>query len=405
MTRLHFEIAQRYLVGKKSTNLINIITGICIFGIAIGTAALLLILSVFNGLENLLVSLTNPFNPDLKVTPIEGKFFEVSDKQLKDIKNIEGLLFISKSIEEVALFEYKGTQEIGVIKGVDEFYKDVVQLDTSINFGTYQLKKGDINFCVVESGIQNKLSMNIDNSLSPVKGFMPLKKKAFPGAKEFKTIEMYPSGVFSSSSDEGDQKIISNLETVQQLVQVGSKISALEIKTDNNVSKASIKKSVAEILGTNFKVKDRYQQDELTLKMVSIEKWIAFLITGITLVLIFFNLIGAIWMIVLDKQKDISILRSFGFTSSNIKQLFVSLGVIITGIGLIIGFVLALFIYFLQKKFGLIAFPDSFLIDAYPVQIRYLDFIFVSLAVLLIGFLASFLPSIRASKLKMSLKA
>jgi len=405
MSNINFSIAKRYLFGKKSTNLINIITGISIFGIAVGTAALILILSVFNGLENVLTSLFNPYNPDLKVTPIEGKFFSVSDLQLKEISAIDGIQSVSRTLEEVCLFEYKGSQEIGIIKGVDEGYVNVTRLDTSIRYGRYRLSDNGVFYGVVEEGIRNKLALNIDNSLTPIMAFMPMRKNKSAGTKEFISKSLYPSGVFSKTHEDSGQYVITSIDLARALLQQESQLSTLELKLSEDANETSIKKAIAEIIGPSVIIKNKYEQDSQTLKMIAIEKWIGFLITGLTLFLIAFNLVGALWMIVLDKKKDMTIFKSFGYTNQNIRNLIMTLGLLITTIGIILGFIVGLSLYFAQKEFGLIGMPDGLMIEAYPVQLKLSDFIIVTLSVFIIGLLASLLPSFKASSLPIDLKS
>ena len=395
MSSLTTDIARRYLFGKKSTNSINIITGISILGISIGSAALILILSVFNGFEGLLSGLFNAFNPDIKVVPIEGKYFEASDDLIKKISEVEGVVAVSRTIEEVALFEYKGIQEIGMIKGVDEAYKDVTRLDSLALDGTYRLKKDNINYGFIGIGLRNKLSINIDDKLTPLTVYMPTKKRKLMGAKEFNSKNIYPAGIFSVKSDSDYQYLLTSLEMVSRLLEKPDQVSALEIKVSNPSN--SINNKLSSLLTSNLQVKDRYLQDETFLKVMRIEKWISFLITGLTMLLIAFNLLGALWMIVLDKRKDISVLRALGLNSKDINRLFIKLGLLITVLGIILGFVIALFLYYLQKEYGLIGVPSGFLMDSYPVKLKGLDFTLVTATVLFIGWLASILPAKKAS--------
>ena len=394
MASLTTDIARRYLFGKKSTNSINIITGISILGISIGSAALILILSVFNGFEGLLSGLFNAFNPDIKVVPVEGKYFEASDELVKQISEIEGVQAVSRTIEEVALFEYRGIQEIGMIKGVDDAYKEVTRLDSLALDGTYKLKKDNINYGFVGIGLRNKLSINIDDKLNPLTVYMPTKKQKMMGAKEFNSRTIYPAGIFSVKSDSDYQYLITSLNMVTELLEKPNQVSALEIKSNNS---KSVTQTLSTIISSDLQVKDRYLQDETFLKVMRIEKWISFLITGLTMLLIAFNLLGALWMIVLDKRKDISVLKALGFTGKDVKRLFIKLGLLITVLGILLGFIIALFLYFLQKEYGLIGVPSGFLMDSYPIKLKSLDFLLVTLTVLFIGWMASILPAKKAS--------
>ena len=404
MSSLSLDIARRYLFGKKSTNSINIITAISVFGISIGTAALILILSVFNGFEGLISSLFNAFNPDLKIEAREGKFFSIDSSTIFNLREIDGIQFVSKSIEEVALFEYKGVQEIGIIKGVDQEFQKATSLDSFIINGDYFLEDNGIQYGVIGAGMRNKLSLNIDDRLSPVSVYMPLKKKQLFGTKEYKIMDLYPGGIFNVQSDNDFQYIISSIDFASRLLDEKNIYSALELKIDPLKEKKLVKE-ISELIGPDLVVKNRYQQDESYLKVMEVEKWISFLITGFTMLLIAFNLVGALWMIVLDKKKDIAILKSMGYTDKQIKSIFIRLGALISSLGIIIGILIALIFYYVQKKFGIISVPSGFLIDAYPVQLKMLDFIVVILTVLAIGWLASILPSVKASRSKMVLRS
>ncbi len=398
MASLTIDIARRYLFSKKSTNSINIITGISILGISIGTTALLLILSVFNGFEGLLSGLFDAFNPDIKIVPKEGKFFPVNEEDLLELSQITGVDAVSLTIEEVALFEYKGVQEIGMIKGVDQSYLKVTRLDTLLVDGSYKTKEGNTHFAMVGVGMKNKLSLNVSDKLTPMTVYMPAKRKSMLGSKDFITRSLYPVGVFSVRSESDYQYILTSYDLASNLLDKGGQASYLEIKKSPTVSDTDLKASLTKILGSDLDYKNRYEQDESTLKVMQVEKWISFLITGLTMLLIAFNLLGALWMIGLDKKKDISVLKALGFESKDVRRLFIQLGAMITLIGIFAGFILALIFYFIQKKFGIIGVPSGFLMDAYPIQLRAGDFIIVALTVLLIGILAAILPAVKASK-------
>lgn len=406
MSFLSFDIARRYLYGKKSTSSINLITGISIFGISIGTAALILILSVFNGLEGLLSGLFNAFNPDFRVTPIEGKFFQPEENVFEELINLPGILAVSKTIEEVALLEYKDSKEIGLIKGVDENYIEVTGLDSLVLKGRYSLKNNQINYAIVGLGLRNKLGLNLEERITPVTVYMPKKSKSIVVSKDFKSKDVYPSGIFSVKSETDYQYMITNLDFVTGLLNQKDKVSALEIKydTDSGLRKSEVKTKISQLMGEKFTVKNRYEQDEAYLKVMAIEKWFTFLITGLTMVLIAFNLIGALWMIVLEKEKDIAVLKSMGYSNSSIKSLFLILGFLITIVGIVLGFIISLIAYYLQKEYGLIGFSDGFMIDAYPIKLKVSDFILSTCTVLFIGLLASILPSLKASTIQTHLK-
>lgn len=396
---LPFQIARRYLFGKKTSSAINLITGISVLGISIGTAALILILSVFNGFEGLIAGLLNDFNPDLKVTPIEGKYFEISDDDLATLKSTEGVETISRTLEEIAFFEYKGSQIVGAVKGVDEYFLEVSQIDSAIHFGQYTLKDNGINYGVVGARLYNQLSINQRDALTPVKIHMPVKKKKGLIKKDYKTLSIYPSAVFSVQSEKEDQYMITSLAFASKLLDKKNEISAIEIKMDGSVVESTVRNDILSLLGKEVEIKNRYEQDEAFLKLMNIEKWISFLITSLTLFIVAFNLVGSLWMIVLDKKKDISILKTLGFNPGDIKRIFINEGLLITGLGIIIGISLAITLYLLQIYFGIVPVPEGFIIDAYPIRLKITDFLIVIITVFIIGYLASILPSNRAARI------
>lgn len=399
------DIARRYLLGKKSNNAINIITWISILGITIGTAALILILSVFNGFEALLTSMFDSFNPDMKVMPVTGKTFSIEDEKIKQLEAIPGIALVSKSIEEIALFEYKGSQEVGTIKGVDNHYAEVTSIDTTVKRGNYVLKENDVNYAVVGAGMRTKLSVNYNDAITPITVHMPKREKKGLMGKDFKTMRIYPAGIFSSQSEVDLQYILTNYEFVNKLLDFKNKCSAIELKLDPSHNEKQIRSQLNEIMGDGFIIKNSYEQNESYLKIMNIEKWIAFLIASMTLFMIAFNMVGCLWMIVLDKRKDISILRAMGMTSKDIKRIFLNLGMLIGGLGIIIGLGLALILYFLQKQYGLVGVPDGFMMSAYPIELKWSDFVIVIATVVCISLLASILPAVKASRVMAQLRA
>lgn len=396
---LPFHIARRYLFAKKSTNVINVITGISVLGITIGTAALILILTVFNGLENLISGFFNSFNPPLKVSPVEGKSFYVDSVDLGALMSLEEVEAISQTLEELVLFEYDGIQEIGYLKGVDDQFAIVNTIDSIIRKGSFTLRSEAADFGVFGAAMANKLNLSLRKALTPVRVFAPARKSSFLGSKPYKSQFIYPSGTFSVQSEEDNKYAFSTLAFLQSLIGKRGQIGHLEIalKDDANINAA--KSKIKNILGEAYTVKDQYEQDASFLRVMKIEKWLSYAIACFTLLLIAFNMVGALWMIVLEKQKDLSILRSLGMATNGIERIFILEGLLICAIGFIAGSLLALFIYFLQVQYGLVPIPPGSIIDTYPVLMKPFDFVLVLITVLAIGLLASILPAKRAGKI------
>ncbi len=394
---LAYKIAKRYLFGKKSINAINIITGISVLGISIGAAALVLILSVFNGFEDLIKSNFNAFNPEIKITPAKGKYFVIDNGFLQKISNTNGVEAFSLVQEEVAYFEYDNNRSVGIIKGVDKNFEKVNNIDTTIIAGEFKLKKNDLNFGVIGSGLASKLGVNTSDQLTPLSIYILKNKSKGPLDQFYKRAEVLPVGKFSLQSETDMKYLIIPLELSQYLLGKKNKYSALEIKTSGDTHR--VEEELQSKLGKDFVIKNRMEQDAELMKIMNMEKWISYAIVSLTLFLVAFNMIGSLWMIVLDKRRDISILQSMGANKKLIKRIFIYEGLLISGIGLIIGIILALLFYFAQKDYGIIGIPEGFIIDAYPIQLRFLDFLVVAITVFIIGILISILPSYRAGKI------
>ncbi len=399
--RLPFKFARRYLFGKKSTNAINIITGISLLGIAIGTAALVLVLSVFNGFEDLITGLFGQFNPDVKVSAAKGKSFTVDTVLLDDLREIEGVKHLSLSLEEVAVFEYKSNQDIGLVKGVDEYYKSVTGIDTTVREGVYRLRYEGRDMAVLGVGMRNKLAVNVDDLLATISVYMPKRKKTSALSKPFVEKLLYPAGTFVIQQDFDNQYILTSLDFAQRLIGVSKNtVSALELKLDADANPEAVMTALHARLGPDFLIKDRYQQDEAFLKLMNIEKWMSYAILSLTLFLVAFNMVGALWMIVLEKKKDIAILKSMGATDSLVRQIFLGEGLLICVLGMLIGMVIAVLLYVVHVnlEYGLISIPQGFLVTAYPISLRVWDFLVIGFTVIAIGGFASILPANRAAR-------
>lgn len=396
---LPLHIARRYLFAKKSTNVINVITGISVLGITIGAAALVLILAVFNGLENLISGFFNSFNPPLKVYPLEGKTFDEDSIDLRAVINLDEIRAVSRTMEELVLFEYDGIQEVGYLKGVDENFTYVNSIDSIIRKGEFSLKSDKIDQGVFGAGMANKLNLSIRKSLYPVRVFAPARQSGFLGSKPYKSQFIYPSGTFSVQSEEDNKFAFCDLEFLRSLIGKQGKVGFLEIALKEGVNTNSAKDKIQSIIGDKFIIKDQYEQDASFLRVMKIEKWLSYAIACFTLLLIAFNMVGALWMIVLEKQKDLSILKSMGMTTNKIERIFILEGLLIAFIGYIVGSILAIIIYWLQITYGLVPIPPGSIIDSYPVLMKPFDFVIVFITVMFIGFLASLLPAKRAGKI------
>ena len=393
------KIARRYLFSRRSTSAINIISGIATFGLAIGTAALILILSVFNGFEDLFLDLFNNFNPDVTITTAKGKTFDVDSSFINKIYSINGIQFVAQTLEEKALFDYKKNKDFGLLKGVDRYYASVTGIDSTVRDGVYNFEDQGIDLAVVGQGIRNKLGINVEDPFADMTIYMAKRKRRGPfDTKPFKLKRVQPIGVFLVQQDFESQYVLASIDLVRDLLDKPDACSALEIKLLPGFDIPSTYENIKEVVGADFVVKNRFEQEASFLKLMRVEKWLGFAIVCLMVVLVSFNLIGALWMIVLEKRTDITILKSMGMSDNGIFNLFLYEGVFMTIVGIIIGFIVAIILYILQKTVGIIVFPDGTFIDAYPISMRWFDFFIVTLLVFSIGFIASLLPARHAKR-------
>ncbi len=389
--------ARRYLFAKGSTNAIHIISGISVFGIAIGTAALILVLSVFNGFEDLLSGLFGYFHPEIKITPTKGKVFEVDRALLERLRQTPGVALVSETLEEIAFFEYEGSQDFGVLKGVDTHYARINDIDSTISEGRYALRADeDIYYAVVGAGMSNKLKLHAERAVAPLRVYMPRHQRG-PMDQPFRTRYIYPVGIFSIQQEIDNQYILADLSWVRDLLDVpDGTVSALEVRCTAGAAVSAVKQRLQQILGEGFVLRDRYEQNEAFFKVMQLEKWMGFAILTLMLVLMAFNMVGALWMLVLDKQRDIATLKSLGADDVLIRRIFIGEGLLLTTLGMLIGMLLAIGLYAAQKQWELIAIPEGFVVSSYPIAMRAWDFVPITATVLLIGWLASLLPAARA---------
>jgi len=395
---LPLKFARRYLFGKKSTQAINIISGISVFGLSVGTAAILIILSVFNGFEELLTGLFASFNPDVKIVAVEGKVFDSDPEKLAQLRALPMVKAASETLEEIAYFEYGKQHDFGRLKGVDQYYEDATKVDSMVREGTFLLQDGDRYMAILGVGMRNKLSVDVGDDFSSLSVYMAKRKKVGPMGKPFKKRFLYPSGTFVIQQEYDNQYVFCSLDFARDLMDRRDVTGAIEIRLADGANSKEAVKEIEAIMGPEFEVKDRYRQDEAFLKLMNMEKWIAWAILSLAIVLVAFNLIGSLWMIVLEKRKDISILKSMGAQDYLVRNIFLSEGLLLSGIGLLLGLFMAGLFCFALSSFGIFSIPAIFIIASYPISMRWEDVFVVSITVLTIGLVASLLPANRASK-------
>lgn len=391
-----FFIARRYFLTRKLRNVINIISLISVVGVAVGTMALVVVLSVFNGFEGLIKSTYNAFDPDIKITPEKGKTFVVSgDERFQKVEKLAGVDVFSQVLEENALIHYDDKQHIGRIKGVEDNFQELSGVDSMITNGRFVLEENNRQFAVVGRGVAYFLSISL-NFMEPLNLYVPERGQAatYNPSEAFSRKYIFPSGVFSTQPEYDKQYIIVPMEFARELLDYDKEVTALEISVAGEHPITRVEEKIQQILGDDFIVQNRYEQHEVFYKVMQSEKWYIFLILTFILIVASFNIIGSLTMLIIDKKTDILILRSLGASLKTIRRIFFMEGWLISFIGATAGLIVGLFICWLQETYGLIRLGTSgaFMVDFYPVDIQWLDILGVFGTVLLIGFVASYYP-------------
>lgn len=389
-------IALRYLFSKKKQNVINIISLISIVGVAVGTAALIIVLSVFNGFEHLIHSLYNSFDPDIEVTIARGKTFSADSAKIKELKSISGISGYSEVLEEIVLLKHEGRQYIATMKGVSPDYQEMTGIDSMIIAGSFTLENEMHQYAVIGQGIAYFLSIGPE-AVRPMQVYAAKRtgQVSVNPERAFNRKLTFPSGIFSIEQEFDSKYFIVPISFSRNLLEYPeSTVSSVELDVWANAKIENVQKQVQNLLGDNYVVKNRYQQNELFYKVMQSEKWAIFFILTFILIIASFNIIGSLTMLIIDKKDDIAILRDMGGDRSLISSIFLSEGWLISFVGATIGLVFGVVICWLQKQFELIKLKGSgsFIINAYPVDVEFLDVTAIFLTVLFIGFLAAWYP-------------
>ncbi len=388
-------IALRYLFSKKKQNIINIISAISVAGIIVGTMALVIVLSVFNGFNSLIETFFSNFDPDLKITASHGKMFIPGDSRFEEIQNLPGVIHYAEVIEEVALLKYGSQQFPAVVKGVPQNYSNYTNIDTLMVDGAFMLEDKGINYAVVGQGVAYNLGLGL-SFVDPIRIFVPKKGRqaSVNLARSLNFDYIYPAGVFSVLEEIDSKYMIVPYHFAAELFESENRVSAVELGTDPKVNPKKLQKEIQEILGESFHVKNKYQQHDLIFRTMKSEKWASYLILVFILIVASFNMLGSLSMLIIDKKEDLFILRSMGADSKLIRKIFLFEGWLITFFGAVIGSLLGILVCWIQIKFEIVTLPGagSFIISAYPVQIILSDILLILGIVLGIGFIASWYP-------------
>lgn len=394
-----FYIAKRYLFSKKSHNAINVISAISVCGVALATLALVCTLSVFNGFQDLVATFFTAFDPQLKVTAVKGKVFDGQDPRILQIRELPEVELCSESLEDNIMVQYQDKQTMAVLKGVEDNFDRLTPID-SILFGRGELILHDEVADYAIPGIQllSTLGASI-RFLDPLEIYAPkrgAKVNLANPSTAFSTGQLFSSGlVFAVNQEKYDGSyILTSLRFARDLFQYTSEVSAINLKLKPEADTDAVKEKIEQILGEDFCVSDRYEQQADTFRIMEIEKLISYLFLTFILVIASFNVIGSLSMLIIDKRDDVNTLRNLGANDNQIVRIFLFEGRMISFIGASLGVVLGLFLCWLQQKYGLIALGSSgtFVVDAYPVSVHLTDVIVIFITVLAVGFLSVWYP-------------
>ncbi len=396
--KLPFNIALRYLFARKSQNIINVISMISVVGILTGSAALIVVLSVFNGLNGFIGDLYSSFDPDIKINAEKGKVFSVDSVDLEKIKDIPGVVAYSEILEDNALLKFGKRQMPGTIIGVDDNYSKVCGIDTIMHAGVFRTKHKKENLGVLGYILADQLSVRL-NFVTPLSIYVPRRTKKINLANPqnaFRTEYISPAGIFMVKQIEYDsQYLIINIEQARRLFEYNNSIvSSLIIKIKDYDRVSDVKKDIRKILGPGYLIADRQEQHASFYKMMQLEKLMAFLILSFILLIAAFNIIGTLSMLIYEKKESIFTFRSMGATKRMITRIFLFEGWMISLVGVVAGLILGIALVLIQQHFGFLKFQGggSFIVDAYPVKLEWTDVLITLVTVSSIGLLGAWYP-------------
>ena len=395
-----FYIARRYLFSKKKHNAINIISGISVCGVALATLALVCTLSVFNGFQDMVASFFTAFDPQLKITVREGKVFDAQDERIRAVCALPEVEVFTETLEENAMVQYKDRQAMVVLKGVEDNFEELTAIDSILyGAGEFVLHDSIVNYGVMGVELVATLGTGLE-FVDPLQVYLPKRNvkvnMANPGASFNRDYLYSPGVVFVVNQQEYDGKyILTSLDFLRQLLDYTTEVSAMELKLKSNVNTSSVQSKIENILGDDFVVQNRYQQQADVFRIMEIEKLISYLFLTFILMIACFNVIGSLYMLILDKQDDVTTLRCLGADDRLIARIFLFEGRLISLFGAGSGIVLGLILCFIQQKFGVISLgggSGTFVVDAYPVSVHVGDVVLVFVTVLTVGFLSVWYP-------------
>jgi len=389
-------IARRYLFSKKSHNAINVISGVSAAGVAIGTMALVVVLSVFNGFESLITNMFSSFDPDLKITMSQSKSFDINSIEFEKVRKLKSVAVFTEVIEENALLRYKEKQMPATVKGVSENFRQLTNIDSILLDGKFLLYDGAFENIIPGVGVATTLGVGA-NFIDPLYIYAPKRSSninLIRPEKSFNQAATFVGGIFSVQQLQyDDHYILTSLALARELFEYKStEVTAIELKLAANTDFDQTRQQIKQMLGKKYEVKNRYEQQESFFRIMKIEKWITFLILSFILLIASFNIIGSLSMLIIDKKTDIQTLKSLGADNHLIQQIFLFEGWLISIAGALSGILMGTMICLVQEHFGLIKLGAGYVVDAYPVLTDPTDILSVFVTVIVMGFLAALYP-------------
>lgn len=394
-----FYIARRYLFSKKKHNAINIISGVSVCGVALATLALVCTLSVFNGFQDLVAEFFTAFDPELKITPRKGKVFDASDERIKSLYQLSDIDVITQSLEENVLVQYKDRQSMAVLKGVEDNFEQLTSIDSILyGKGEFLLHDEVVDYGILGGELVSTLGTGIQ-FIDPLQVFVPKRDSRVnmsnPSSSFQSDYLFSPGVVFVVNQQEYDSSyILTSISFIRKLLNYTTEVSAIELKLKEGVRTSAAQKKIQQLLGDDFVVRNRYEQQEEIFRIMEIEKLISYLFLTFILAIACFNVIGSLSMLILDKKEDVKTLRHLGADDRLIARIFLFEGRMITLCGAVAGILLGLLLCYLQQRYSLITLGGdaNFVVNAYPVSVHWLDVFLILFTVLLVGFLSVWYP-------------
>ena len=396
-------IAKRYLLAKKSHNLINIITWISIVSISVAAFALIVVLSAFNGLEKVIASMNNRLTPDVQIAPAKGKTIDLTAFPMTSLKEVKGIDYVIPTLTEDALFRVNDKQHIGQVKGVGKAYEDIPRLGEVIfNDEDLILEDDSYSFAIPGAGVAWYLGINAYSPYSMLRIYVPKRGNASQMSLEngFNSDVLTVQQVFATEQEVDQKLVLVPFDWLSELLGFEDKASHVELFLAQGADMGKVKKQVKALLGDAFVVRDQQEQQATLYKVMRSEKWAVYIILTFILILATFNVVGSLSMLMIDKRKDTGILKAMGADNRLIRKLFLNEGLLISVAGGMIGLLLGVVLVLLQQKFGFVKFGNggNYVVDAYPVMLKLKDVLLIFATILAVGGTSAFLTVRRAMR-------